>query len=394
MGKTEAITRIAEQFGHEAAVRKGDGVIKNPWDNGISPIDRARQHLYLLEQTYGNGHPGSSEPIENLMKRQVSGNLLTWIIYWKNYPVGMANLEIGNQGVAEMCRVVEIPKGTTLDSGVEYRGQLKTSAVTYQRIADALTHPEITKKIWALEADLRMAKDIVLPSGKILEAGVKTQHINRALSPMLIAVPRYEVSPEHGHAHQEVFLQSRLYFEPEAVDQNEPIYTPRHINGGVGIAGIVSATYENAFGFSPKIVDGQSNENKTEKICQLENTGGFHFSTLVVSGSVLPEEIIERAYEGLNASRFLEVVIPNSPGNIEVQKKLYDLGIIPLGVMPGGTFTINGGKQKVQTTIHYGTARAHNIKQMVEIELARGYQGTEIEKISHALREEWRKKEV
>src|SRR3989344_1462908 len=208
MGKTEAITRIAEQCGHEAAVRKGDGVIKNPWDNGISPIDRARQHLYLLEQTYGNGHPGSSEPIENLMKRQVSGNLLTWIIYWKNYPVGMANLEIGNQGVAEMCRVVEIPKGTTLDNGVEYRWQLKASAVNYQRIADALTHPEITKKIWALEADLRMGKDIV--------------------------------SPSDGPANQEVFLKSRLYFEPEAVNQNEPIYTPRYINGGVGIADIVS----------------------------------------------------------------------------------------------------------------------------------------------------------
>jgi len=103
---------------------------------------------------------------------------------------------------------------------------------------------------------------------------------------------------------------------------------------------------------------------------------------------------MEKVYEGLNASRFLEVVVPNSPGNIEVQKRLYHLGIIPLGVMPGGTFTINGGKQEIQTTIHYGTARTHNIRQMVEIELARDYQGTEIEKISFALREEWRKKEV
>ena len=391
MGKTEAITRIAEQFGHEAAVRKGGGVIKNPWDNGISPIDRARQHLYLLEQTYGNGHPGSSEPIESLMERQISGNMLTWIIYWQNYPVGMANLEIGNRGIAEMCRVVEIPNGTTVDNGVEYRGQLKASAVTYQRIADALTHPEITKKIWVLEADLRMAKDIVLPSGKILEAGVKTQHINRALSPMLIAVPRYEVSPEHGHAHQEVFLQSRLYFEPEAVDQNEPIYTPRYINGGVGIADIVSVTHQNAFGYSPNIIN-QSNKNSVQEYCELTNTAGVHFSTLALSGGVGIEKIKEQIYNGLQASRFLEIIIPNLPCNIEVQKKLYDLGIVPLGVMPGGKFSFNGGKQEVQTTIHYGTARSHNIRQMVEIELARDYQGTEIEQLSFALREEWRKK--
>lgn len=392
MGKTETVQQLSKYFGEEARKRLNGAIIKSPWDSAISAQDRATQHMYLLQQTYGNGHPGCREPIESLMERQSAGRLLTWIIYWQGYPVGMANLEITDSGTGELCRTVELPKGTKIDEGLTYEGQVKTSAVTYQRISDALTHPEITKKIWALEADLRMAKEITLPSGKTLEAGVKTQHINKALNPMLLSVPRYEVSPEHGHAHQEVFLQSRLYFEPEAIDKSQPIYTPEKIDGKITVADIVSATYNHAFGFSPKIVGDHGAETRLVGSAELKNTAGEHFSTLTLSGNVDVETILEKVHEGLVVSRFLEIVVPNLPENIPVQKKLYELGIIPMGVMPGGEFSLNGNKIIVPTTIHYGTARQHNIRQMVEVGLAQDYEGGDIEKISLALREEWRKK--
>jgi hypothetical protein len=366
-------------------------IIVKPWDTEFRSEQRAVDHLWILGQAYGGGHPGSVETPISLIERQVRGDMLTWLLYKDYHPVGMANLEI-NAGVAKLCRTCEVPDGTVFTDGQIHNGQdVETSAVAYQRLADALIHPGLAEKIWALEADLRLAKKITLPSGRLLEAGVITQHMNNALTPILLCVPRYQIEPDHGVSYQEVLNQSRRYLQPERVRSSEAIYTPQSVVGynGVTIAEISKATYNRAFGTTPTI-NSEVSEVESQANVQLEHTAGIHYSTLKLEGDVSEEVIRHNLAEGINQSRFVEIVVENKPGNIKLQEKLYNLGMVPLGVKPGGTFAFNSHEVKVPTTTHFGFAKQETIRKMVQIELANDYRGTDIERLTLALREQWR----
>lgn len=94
--------------------------------------------------------------------------------------------------------------------------------------------------------------------------------------------------------------------------------------------------------------------------------------------------------EGLDNSRFLEIIVPNDPGNVGLQAILYNLGVMPLGVFPGGNMYTDSYSQHIETTIHFGIARPDIVNQMVEIDFARDYRRSPIKNVSHNLREEWR----
>lgn len=391
--RNEFTIQLAGSFQRAAETKLTAGTaITGPWDRNITPLLRAQIHLDLLSKTYGAGHPGSAEPTESLMERQMRGEMLTWFISLHGTPVGMANLEIKPIGIAEMCRTLEIPVGTELPDSTQYDGRVKTSAVAYQRLADALSHDDIGGRTWALEADLRMAKPITLPNGKTLEGGVRTQHINHILKPMLLHVPRFQVHPPQGKPHQEVFLQSREYLQPDRVLHDEPIYTPEMIGAynGVTIADIVGTTYPHAFASEPNIVNGsRPHTSNASNECRLETTAGEHYSTLLLSGNPGQDHILRSIKQGLTDSRFLELVIPNLPGNIELQHRLYALGLVPLGVMTGGTFKVNGDEIIIPTTIHFGAVRPSVVPRMVDIELAREFDNSSIKRIVLSLHDQW-----
>jgi hypothetical protein len=356
--------------------------IIGPWSDRLTSQERAVIHLELLAQTYGAGHPGSASTWEQVERRQMAGELLTWIVSWHEQPVGMVNLEI-HGGIAEVVRSVEIPTGTPLPNGQIYHGEAKMSGAMYHRLADLL-ESHVAQDIWAIEGDIRLASEIRLPDGRILPAGVKTQHINATsgLCPLLLCVPRYQVHPAGGHPHQEAFLQSRKYVDDNSLDLEEPLYTPlpdKHYP--LTLANIATSTYQYGWGIQPSIVEkGRPQLGAIE----LNQTAGIHYSTATITGDVDEDAIARTLIQGLEQSRFVEIILENNPDNILSQQRLLDLGVVPLGVFPGVK------SRGVSTTLHYGIARPDIIEQMVEVELARDYQNTPIESLVLQLREVWR----
>jgi hypothetical protein len=371
--------------------------IVGPWSDEITPLERAETHMKLLAATYGKGHPGSAGDIESMLARQQTNQMLTWIVNWNNFPVGMVNLEVQERGIAEAVRSVSLPKGTRLPDGTIYDGQANISAAMYRRIPDLLSEPDFSETLWAIEGDVRLAAEIKLPTNEILPSGVRTQHINHqsGLRPYLLVVPRYRVHPDGGVPHQETFLQSRLYLQNNDTTLDEPIYTPlQHPLGKKNtIAGIVQATYEFAHDIEPTIIDESGNLDSYPTYAGITPTAGIHFSTIELSGDVEKSHIQEMISSGLAESRFVEIILPNRPENIQLQRDLMALGLMPLGVFPGGTFLTEQGQQTIETTIHFGIARPEVVRQMVKVSCATDYQGSQLEKVIHSLRNEWREHE-
>ncbi len=378
---------------HVSAEKMQPGMeIIGPWSQDISAVDRAQVHAMLLGATYGQGHPGSAQDYRGIMHRQQQGTLLTWIVNWRDMPVGMVNFDVQNNGIAEAVRSVALPAGTVLPNGDVYLNQANISAAMYRRIPDLLGRPELSERILAIEGDVRLAKAIVLPSRDILQSGTKTQHINRmsGLDPYLLVVPRYRVHPEGGMPHQEAFLQSRLYLDAQNVRLDETIYTPlSHPRGKTTVADIAHATYVNAYGAAPVISDRQVTAADAE--ITLEPTAGIHFSTIHASGDVGKNELLNALRAGLNQSRFVEIIIPNCPENVELQRRLMELPVVSLGVFPGGRFIDSDGLSKyTETTIHFGITSPEIAQQIVEVECANDYDGSRLQELIYRLREEWR----
>lgn len=361
--------------------------IIDPWDARISPKDRAEHHLMLLDAVYHGGHPGSATTIEELTTRQTEGGLLTWLYYQEGIPIAMANVELRSDGVAELVRTGKMSTAN----------ELHASHLMYYRLAEALPILATTGDVWALESDLRLAKSVPLADGGEIKKGVYTQHINRfdpknliGLHPFLLSVPRYQVSPKGNLPHQEVFLQSRRYLEPDRVVL-EPLYTPK-INcshpRSPSIADIGRVTISHAFAVQPEVVE-DSYGLKMRPEYSLEQTAGIHFSTLKLSGNVESEKIKQLVDYALANSRFLEVVVDNHPANIELQRRLYVAGAVPMGTFPG-RYLNNERGMRTTTTHHFGFARSQIVDQMVEIEMASDYNGTEFPYLCQSLWEMWK----
>lgn len=376
-----------------AAERMQPGMaIIGPWSSDISPVERAAIHMMLLGTTYGQGHPGSGQGLPEIMQKQQEGSLLTWIVKWQDLPVGMVNFEIQEAGIAEAVRSVALPKGTILPNGDVYSGQATISAAMYHRIPDLLEHQDSRRDVFAIEGDVRLATEIKLPNHDVLPPGTRTQHINKlsGLNPYLLVVPRYQVHPEGGVPHQEAFLQSRLYLNPQDTRIDETIYTPLdHPRGKTTVADIARVTYQNAHGLEPGFSDERVISAPPE--INLEETAGIHFSTIRASGDIGEATLIAALSDGLNQSRFVEIIIPNRPENVDLQRRLMELPVVSLGVFPGSTSTDAKGNPKYrETTLHFGITHPEIAQQIVEVECAKDYDGSRLQELIHALREEWR----
>ncbi len=379
--------KLGKAYGKAAEQYPNGLKIINPFDTSVPAYVRAEHHLKLLDSVYHGGHPGSASTIDTLVKRQSAGELLTWLYYRGDEPIAMANIELRPDGVAELVRTGKM----------ETADEVHASHLMYHRLAEALPYLAQTGNTWALESDLRLAKAVPLTEGGEIKRGVYTQHINRfdpkqliGLHPFLLSVPRFQVHPKGNMPHQEVFLQSRRYLEPDKVLLDQ-LYTPeintRHPNSP-SIAEIASVTIANAFGQQPEIVD-HDHGLQMEFRCQLEHTAGIHFSTLKLSGPASTEEIQRMVKEALYNTRFLEVVVPNHPANIKIQKNLYAAGAVPLGTFPGRLLD-NDRLKTAPTTHHFGFARPDIVAQMVPIEMAKDYDGTPFPALCQSIWEMWK----
>jgi len=381
-------TELKSKLQNKVEKTKNGHTIVGPHDPSIPPLQRAQDHLFLIGEVYGNGHPASAATPEMIMTSQESGDMLTWLLYENGQAVGMANMEVLPNGIGELCRTCRLPVGTQLQDGTTLRREVKNTAAMYQRLLDVLTNPDMASRLAIIQADLRLAEEISIPGSEPLDAGVKTQHINfeAGLSPWLLCVPRYQVHIEGKEPHQEAFLQSRMYLQPENIS-TEPLYLYTNSTQVVSNEEIAKATYEYAYNASPTIV--HESETTAPGYSRLERTADIHFSTIYASGNIEAEQLQAQVAEGLNQSRMVEVIIENAPENIAAQKAAEKAGLIPMGVQPGGTFDVAGSKITIPTTIHYGTARPEVRKRIVPIEVARELKNTMIENVTHKLHQQW-----
>ena len=366
----------------------GGTTVIGPWDQDVSSEQRARWHAHLLYYAYGGGHPASLRPIDDFIREQKKGKILSWFLLSPDgEPVGMANIEILPNGVAEMCRTCRLKKGEPLVNGNILNKDYNNTVVMYQRLVDLLATDELKNKIWALQADLRLADEIKLDGESIL-AGVATQHINLSagLRPFLVCVPRYQVNPQKRNPHQEIFLESMFYTQPEGL-RLEPIFTPS-IGSPVTIGDIVKVTYPYAFGVEPEIVD--LTDVSPWSSLNLEATAGIHFSTIMAEGNISKDDLAGLKEKALNQSRFVELIVPNKPANIATQRVVYEVGFIPLGVKPGGDFLVEGRRIHVPTTIHFGLLRDGLKKTIPAMKLADELVGLPLDAITHSLRQTWK----
>src|SRR3989344_5653539 len=124
--------------------------VVNPWSDAIDSLTRAQIHMDLLGIVYGQGHPALAQPIDDLIKSQMTGKMLTWLMYVGGHPVGMANIDVLlEEGIAELCRTGKLPSGTVLPDGVILNGRVNNTVVMYQRLLDFLQSP-IADQVWAL----------------------------------------------------------------------------------------------------------------------------------------------------------------------------------------------------------------------------------------------------
>lgn len=387
--ETNQIIESLKQKIREKHEKNGGTTVIGPFDSSLTAEQKALWHAHLLFHAYNGGHPASKRPFEAFVKEQQEGRMLTWfLISPDGQPVGMANIEILPSGIAEMCRTCKLKSGEPLIDGRILDKEYNNTVVMYQRLVDFLTNEKLKNSVWCLQADLRLVDTINLPNGDYISAGVYTQHINLSagLRPFLICVPRYQVAPENYPPYQEVFLESRLYTQPSGVDLT-PIYTPP-IEEDVGIPNIVKALYNFAFGGEPEIIF-HSKESNPAKL-ELEQTAGIHFSTIYAEGDISRKQLDNITTQALSQSRFVELIIPNHPGNIITQVAAYDLGFIPLGVMPGGNFLIKDKPITIPTTIHFGKLREDLKETISPIRLANDLTHTIFPEIISKLWKKWK----
>jgi hypothetical protein len=367
--------------------------VVDPWSKELTNIERAQILFELVDRSYKGSYSFRDfiPDIVNLTMLYDKEEFLTWLVYWQGYPVGASSVEFVTDYLASLASSVNTPIGYELDKGQMYKGEAKISIAMYQRIADLLLREDYRESLMVIEGDVRMSQVIRFPEGSVLLGGARSQHINRLceLSPYLICVPRFHLHLSGKASLQQFFMQSRKYLQEEFVEVEAPIYSPTNYpNLKVTIPDIVTTTYKHSWGVAPTFIDSYGDYLPEKSYCRLTRDGTIQYSTLHASGEVTPaylKSIIER---GLNYSRFVEIIVPNKPYNIGLQISILNLGAIPLGALPGirksKHFTLG-----IDTTLHYGLLRRDAINELVDIELARDYEGSEVEKIALLLREEW-----
>lgn len=376
--------------------QRPDTRIVTPWDPNVSAEQRATWLRHIMSETYWDkGSKVVIQPFEDSVKDQsddVDGrkkrSLLTWFMLVGGQPVSTASLAISN-GNAVMCYAASIPHDGKFPDGTPVSGREKIpgSTVQYGRMKVALRRPEVIDGIWGFDSYLRLGVKFEAPNGRMIESGIRTQHINGRPLRFLFCQPLY-----HRDCRRVEFrVVTRLFLEPGAVAWDEPLYTPSvnpYNPKEPTQAEIAGLTYDLA-GETAQIVDEVSGFQALPPTDSLVFQDMY--TTLVkFEGAWTLEALRDRlAYYQMKLPPNVEIIVENKPENFALQERLLELGTIALGVKPGGDFTLGDGQQqKVPTLFHFSLVRPGY--DPVGIELADEYKGTPMEDMAHRVHTVWR----
>lgn len=389
--REETIAQLFTEYEEAARARLGkrpDARIVTPWDPDISAETRASWLRHIMRETYwDNGSAVLLEPFSASVEKQRSKALLTWFMVVDGQPVSTSSLAISN-GNAVMCFAASIPKNGHFPDGTPVHGREKVpgSAVQYTRMAQFLRRPEV-KDVWGFDSYLRLGVEFPAPGGKMIQSGLRTQHINGRPYRFLLCQPLYH--KDIGRV--EFRVVTRLFLEPNAVRWDEPLYTPTtnpYNSLEPTQAEIATLTYSLA-GTQAQIVDRMVGRSRVLPTVSLVYQDVY--TTMVKFDGNWTLQALTDCLAGYQESGApnVEIVVENKPENIELQRKLLEIGAIALGVKPGGKFTLGDGEEKdVPTLFHFSLAtRGYD---PVNIELADEYVGTPMEDMAKRVHTVWR----
>lgn len=402
-----------ETLERERLGRRSDARIVTPWDPDVSAEQRATWLRHIMSETYWDkGSKAVIQPFSDSVRDQETRTLLTWFMLvggepvstlvdgqpvtkWVGgQPVSTASLAISN-GNAVMCYAASIPRDGKFPDGIPVHGREKIpgSTVQYGRMKEVLRRPEVIDGLWGFDSYLRLGVKFQAPNGRMIESGIRTQHINGRPLRFLFCQPLY-----HKDCRRVEFrVVTRLFLEPDAVAWDEPLYTPRvnpYNSKEPTQAEIAGLTYELA-GETAQIIDEVSGAQKLPPTDSLVFQD-MYTTSVKFEGDWTLEALRDRlAYYQMMSPPNVEIVVENKPENFALQERLLELGTIALGVKPGGNFTLgNGDEQKVPTFFHFSLARSAESDEErydpVGIELADEYKGTPMEDMAHRVHTVWR----
>lgn len=383
---------LAEHFGFLSDARttkfqdRGRSVaVHGPWDTAERIL--AKQHIEVLRGAYGpNGHYAIRQGEAGLAEELRNGALMVWNLIERGErgeeALATSALALHHPGFAEMCR------SAAIQTGVGSPVQFRRLAQFFERAAQQQAY-----RVIGLESELWSRGAYTDAQGNTFPTSVQTQHLNVFLAPMLT----YSLVGFRNGASwlAEPQFDGRFYIQPEAVLAGGAIFTPSVnplLSGGMTMADVVAAAYGDAFGTIPAIIDSSVGAIAPTELEDIHYVMGR--IVVKISGKYTDAQLkalIENEAQR-NQTGVLEFAVVNHPGNIRLQEQLFKLGFVPAGALPGGRFTIQGYVTEQPTLLHYQKARPGLQMEVVPVELAKDYQGTEVGKI--ALRQEAYWKEV
>lgn len=379
-----------EALARERLGRRSDIRLVTPWDPNVTASERATWLRHIMSETYWDkGSKVLIQPFSESVRDQETKCLLTWFMLVDGQPVSTSSLSVSN-GNAVMCYAASIPaNGKFLDgTSVHGREKIPGSAVQYGRMASVLRRSsEVIDGLWGFDSYLRLGVKFQAPNGRMIESGMRTQHINSGPLRFLFCQPLYHKDIERV----EFRVVTRLFLEPNAINWGEPLYTPR-VNPynpteptQAEIAGLTYSLAEETVQISGEVPSSKKLKPTDSLVFQ-----DIYTTMVKFEGAWTLQALRDRlTFYQMMLPPNVEIVVENKPENFELQRNLLKLRIIALGVKPGGDFTLGDGqKQKVPTLFHFSLVRPGY--DPVDIELANEYKGTPMEDMAKRVHAVWR----
>jgi len=323
--------------------------IVGPFDEDVTNEQRGDWQIAIMKIVYGeDGHSLLDENPQDVRGEQNNGTY-TWFLLQDGRPISTASVFNKGNGVGEFGLSAGVPKGL---EHIDADGQAYTvdktvrlSASQYARSLEAVGS-RFAADYHSFETTLRTVKKLTKHDGSPLQSGIPTQVVNQTFTPLLAPSPRYLMSRLiDGEFFRSCYIYCRLHLQPEGVRFYETYYTPKfntHDRGAVSLVNISATTFAAGYGHAPNFAhQAPAGLPQLLKRFELLKAMPVHHSIAIISGGWSRSEIQKKADEQLEDKGYLELRIPNHPGNLALQDTLYKMGAVPMGIIPGGRYLVN-----------------------------------------------------
>lgn len=348
--------------------------ILEPWGDELTPARRAAAYFDLVERVYAGTYPVRSywKTPRALARDYAAGRFSTWFATWRGHVVATVSAEQVGPRRWSVVSSAALPPGFVLAPGVVYPGHVSPRLLLEHRMA-AL---RAGLGAHVVEGDVRLAAARGSVRGG---AAAQEIHARLGLSPFLFCVPRFRYLRPTGGEVVECFQGVRWY-GPGARVRKQDVWHVRE-EAGASLATLLRTAYDAAGWGEPRTEAGRRSSVRSWTF-RLDRSGKDQFHRLRVAGAGSLASLRSYLRDSLERTRFLEVVVPNTPDAPRAVASLSELRAIPLGVEPGY------GRTPAAFALGL-VGRSRGDATLCRIQFAARYAGTDVERLSNMLHSQW-----